>query len=59
MNTYKDKPIPFGAKVRRVFTKQFYLPPEALAELIDLCSTTELTMRQVVDYIDEHGGWID
>lgn len=60
MNTYSIKPMPYGAKLRKLYLGQFYLSDacrDESASLIDAGSMTK--ERQLIDYIDTHGEWLD
>lgn len=59
MNTYKDRPMPFGAKVKKLFGKQFYLNRVHFDELVYLCEYHNYTVRDAIAFIDEHGSWLD
>lgn len=53
-------PMPYGAKVRKIFNKQFYLSDYDFSELIIKLETNNLSrMRDVVAFIDERGDWLD
>ena len=60
MNTYANKPMPFGIKVKKLFKKQFYLSPRDYAELIHGLETGQpMRMRDVVNFVDDNGEWLD
>lgn len=53
-------PLPYGAKVRKLFRKQFYLSERDFSELLIKLETNSLSrMRDVVAFIDEKGEWLD
>lgn len=59
-NAYNNRPMPYGAKVRKVLSKQFYLSSDRMEQLIIMLECSTITrMRDVVDYIEEKGGWLD
>jgi len=52
--------MPFGAKVKKLFDKKFYLSPDDYSELILKLDTGSLVrMRDIVAYVDERGSWLD
>lgn len=59
MNTYKDRPMPFAVKVKKLFGKKFYLNRVHFDELIYLCEEERYTVRQAVGFIDAWGEWLD
>lgn len=53
-------PLPYGAKVRKIFNKQFYLSERDFSELLIKLETNSLSrMRDVVAFIDERGSFLD
>lgn len=59
MNTYANRPMPFGAKVRKLFNKQFYLSQDDFALLLQKCEEERYTVREAVFFIDAWGEWLD
>jgi len=54
------KPLPYGAKVRKLFAKKFYLSHRDYLQLINSIELGVLArMRDVVAFVDEHGEWLD
>lgn len=54
------KPLPYGAKVRKLFARKFYLSQKDYTQLINSLEMDVLVrMRDVVAFIDEHGEWLD
>lgn len=60
MNTYSTKPMPYGAKLRKLYAGEFLLSPadkqEALAMLTGNHSKGE---RDLINLIDQRGEWLD
>ena len=54
------KPLPYGAKVRKLFARKFYLSQKDLTQLVNSLEMDVLVrMRDVIAFIDEHGEWLD
>lgn len=49
-----------GVKLRKMRAKQFYLSVADTQRAIELCEDGSITSaRALVDFIDEHGEWLD
>ncbi len=59
MNTYANKPMHHGVKVRKLFNKQFYLSRDDFELLVQKCEEENYTVRQAVCFIDAWGEWLD
>ena len=61
MNRCASKPpMPFGVKLSKLWAGQFYLNPADTYELQAKVISGEFhDEHQAVDFIDEHGEWID
>lgn len=60
MNTYMHKPMPYGAKVRKLFDGKFYLSPADRQQLIIMIECSSITrVRDAIQFIDERGEWLD
>lgn len=52
--------MPYGAKVRKLYNKQFYLAHRCYEDLLDsLEAGVFKRQKEVVDFIDRHGEWLD
>jgi hypothetical protein len=59
MNTYANKPMPYGVKERKLFRRQFYLTEDDFNLLIIKCEDENYTVRQAICFIDAWGEWLD
>jgi len=60
MNTYSTRPMPYGAKVRKLVRREFYLSPACTEQAIELVQGGSVrSERELIEYIDQHGEWLD
>lgn len=60
MYTGSVSPIPYGTKVRKLYRKQFILhrlDEKRMFQLIEEGSMVRIS--QVVEFVDNHGSWLD
>ena len=60
MNQYQHKPMPYGAKLRKLLAAQFYLNQADTDQARESLESGILrSERDLINYIDTHGGWLD
>lgn len=60
VNTYSTKPMPMGVKFRKLHRKEFYLSPADTERALELVHGGSIRKdRELVEFIDQHGGWLD
>jgi hypothetical protein len=54
------KPLPYGAKLGKLYAGKFYLPKDSYADFIaHLEGGTIRNNREAIDYVEEYGSWLD
>lgn len=60
MNTYAHKPMPYQAKLRKLYDNQFIVPYDTRMEMIEVAERGGRNFERVlIERIDEAGAWLD
>ena len=59
MNTYQHKPMPYGAKLAKLYDSAFYLSQAHCDVIRERMEIEKLNERDLIHYIDDHGEWLD
>lgn len=60
MNTYANKPMPYQAKLRKLYDNQFIVPYDTRMEMIEVAERGGRNFERVlIERIDEAGAWLD
>lgn len=60
MNTYAHKPMPYGAKLRKLYENQYIVPYATRMEMVEVAeSRRKNAERELIELIDNAGCWLD